>query len=103
MGTQGASSKPPVPISLRNAALLPQHCAGFWTETTRTDLFLSFVGFVGIRYKHPSTESSPELAAKYSSAGMEEKSAQRVSKGILAAAFPAKGAGHSLQSSPRVK
>lgn len=52
---------------------------------------------------HLQTEGSPEVAAKYSSVGMEEKSAQRVSKGILAAAFPAKGAGHSLQSSPRVK
>lgn len=52
---------------------------------------------------HLQTESSPEVAAKYSSAGMEEKSAQRVSKGILAAAFQAKGAGHSLQPSPRVK
>lgn len=52
---------------------------------------------------HLQIESYPEVAAKYSSAGMEEKSAPRVSKGILAAAFPAKGAGHSLQSSPRVK
>lgn len=52
---------------------------------------------------HLQTQSSPEVAAEYSSAGMEEKSAQRVSEGISAAAFPAKGAGHSLQSSPCVK
>lgn len=102
--TQGASFKSQISISLRSAALLPPAVLGFGQRSPEQiyscNLLVLWASCVNI---HLQIENSSEVAAKYSSAGMEEESVWKVSKGILTAAFPAKGAGHSLQSSPRVK
>lgn len=101
--TQGARLKPQISLWFRAAVLLPQH-SGVWAAATETDLPRNLMGLrvpcTDIRLQ---TQSSPEVAPKCSSAGMEGKSVQRVSKDSLAAALPAARAGHSLQSSPRVK
>lgn len=102
--TQGTRFKPQIPIWFRAAVLLPQHSAGVWAVATETDfscnLMVLWVSCTDIQLQ---IQSSPEVAPKYSSAAMEDKSVQRVSEDSLAAALPAARAGHSLQSSPRVK